>query len=1001
MFSQTSQLLQIQAANNNSHPRYGVDINNKLFFVSGKTYQQSFWKSDGTSVGTTVIAAASGTGPSPQFNNIKTIFPFGTKALLIAAPTAASFDQELWVSDGTSAGTFRLADIYPGSSGSNISNIKVVTFGGVTKALFSAYSPTDGQELWITDGTIAGTQLLKNINSSSASSNPFGFEQLGTNVLFFANDGTNGIELWKTDGTTAGTVLLKDIYSGITNSVDQGISKIIALGTYAFLNVKDGTNGVNFALYRTDGTTAGTQTLGPSYPNPANLTAFNNKLFFTNNYGSYTNLLYVDDGTGFPIFVNYYTGGTNVLNAEQLTPTANRLYLISKWLNGEARLYCIESYAPSLARDTRDINTGTADPFPIDASKRKLTPTDNDKVYFFANDGTSGTELWISGGDYVSTNRVTDAVSGSNGGDYSYLKTVGSRLFFVVNNASNQYDCYQTNDGATPTLVKNYTPALNISNLYPIAKVGSYLYFSAYNATSGYELYRTDGTTNSLVKDIETSVFNTNNSNFHPTINATNSQGLFFISNDGKNGLELWKTNGKQTGTSLFFEFNKYPTPEGLSAPNTSYDYYTTSTVFVNMYAYNDKIYIVTSDGVWVTDGINPPTKLITNYKLTNAATNFFNVMGGLVYFTVVNELWKTDGTVAGTTRIGVVDPLYEGDYNSIVGLELVNNKLYFLGYHYTYGQELFVSDGATISLVKDAQTGNNSASDLNKIRRVGNNLYYVLYNNSTGFELYKSDGTSVNTTLLKTFGFDSYAPSYLSNFNDTHLVFSGGDLTTGEELWKSDGTAVGTVMVKDIFPGNDSSSPINNTNRGQFSFYNGNVLFTANKGSGRGLFKSDLTAAGTDSVTSISTFDALATNTGVYFTTSFPSTGNEPYKVETDGASVRNVGDVIAGSSNSNPINMVASNGLIYMKTYDASFREFIHVFKMCKNEEVLSGTITSNSTTEAIDAVKTSAIVNSSITQNLLAKKYIQLNPGFRTSTNTIFSAKIGGCVYSTTTP
>jgi len=81
------------------------------------------------------------------------------------------------------------------------------------KLIFRATDSANGRELWITDGTAAGTTLLKDINPGGDSF-PFYFTRFNNRVFFRANDGTNGIELWVTDGTAAGTTLLRDINPG-------------------------------------------------------------------------------------------------------------------------------------------------------------------------------------------------------------------------------------------------------------------------------------------------------------------------------------------------------------------------------------------------------------------------------------------------------------------------------------------------------------------------------------------------------------------------------------------------------------------------------------------------------------------------------------------------------------------------------------------------------------------------------------------------------------------
>jgi ELWxxDGT repeat protein len=100
-----------------------------------------------------------------------------------------------------------------------------------------------------------GTVLVKDIYPGPAPSTfEPGFTELNGSLLFSADDGTSGYELWKTDGTEAGTVLVKDIDPGAPASYVTPLAK---LNDVLVLGADDGVHG--YELWKTDGT---------GHPNP-------------------------------------------------------------------------------------------------------------------------------------------------------------------------------------------------------------------------------------------------------------------------------------------------------------------------------------------------------------------------------------------------------------------------------------------------------------------------------------------------------------------------------------------------------------------------------------------------------------------------------------------------------------------------------------------------------------------------------------------------------------
>ena len=196
---------------------------------------------------------------------------------------------ELWKSNGTEAGTVMVKDINPdGNSDSNpygTSYPSELTAVGNT-LYFRAYGGKNGTELWKSDGTKDGTVMVKDINQASSgdpSSYPWELTAVNNTLYFRANDGTNGRELWKSDGTEAGTVMVKDI-----NPSDSGYPwELTAVNNTLYFTVYYGDDKEE--LWKSDGTKDGTvmvKDINPDYSgDPRELTAVGVTLYFSDNDG--------------------------------------------------------------------------------------------------------------------------------------------------------------------------------------------------------------------------------------------------------------------------------------------------------------------------------------------------------------------------------------------------------------------------------------------------------------------------------------------------------------------------------------------------------------------------------------------------------------------------------------------------------------------------------------------------------------------------------------------
>lgn len=239
-------------SNKDSDPDQFTILNNTLYFTADDGFGREVWKTDGTPSGTVMVADINPTGHSlPRhltphngllyfaagdgtneyalyktdgITTTKIAVPDNTNTYGVSAINdIVSFNGylffqaydpvhhwELWRSDGTTSGTAMFIDIEPNytpiNPGGYPKNLKVIG----NKLFFSAKKNNTDVELWVTDGTVNGTVMVKDINPSGASMPSDFFEYKGW-VFFGADDGVNGIELWTSDGTPGGTYMIENI----------------------------------------------------------------------------------------------------------------------------------------------------------------------------------------------------------------------------------------------------------------------------------------------------------------------------------------------------------------------------------------------------------------------------------------------------------------------------------------------------------------------------------------------------------------------------------------------------------------------------------------------------------------------------------------------------------------------------------------------------------------------------------------------------------------------
>ena len=194
----------------------------------------------------------------------------------------------MFISDGTEAGTTLLKEIQSSSQfGSNPSSKTLYNGQIYFSASNGGGGSNNGFEMWITDGTNSGTNLFLDINPGISSSFPEAFHEHNGLLFFQANDGVNGRELWVTDGTVAGTLMFADINPGASNGLIPE-SNFYSIQDKMYFAANDGTNGMELWMY--DSNTNSVQMIADINPSgdssPSGFTEMNGNLFFSANDGT-------------------------------------------------------------------------------------------------------------------------------------------------------------------------------------------------------------------------------------------------------------------------------------------------------------------------------------------------------------------------------------------------------------------------------------------------------------------------------------------------------------------------------------------------------------------------------------------------------------------------------------------------------------------------------------------------------------------------------------------
>ncbi len=684
----THQLLDIVAGS-------GADVDGTFYFSVGPPWGTSLWKSDGTAGGTVFVSRV-GTDPLSNGGPSR-LTSAGDRLYFLFDDGIHGFEP--WTSDGTEAGTKLLKDVTPGPTGTfsagSMSSVPLVDAGGLLFFACPAYSGP-GCGVWRSDGTEAGTFQVAALSFISSLVNVNG------TAYFAASDDTHGIELWKSDGTVAGTVLVRDIVAGAS-----------------------GSSGLE--LWRSDGTPAGT-----------------------------TLVTTVEPGNEAP--------------SAQLSASIPGAAVFGLW------------DTPSLLWRSDGTPAGTyslLEPVfvPNDSSPSYITDV-NGTILFAATDADHGRELWRSDGTPGGTVLVKDIEPGPDHSSPSQFFVTPSLVYFTATTSATGFEVYRTDGTEAGTFpIKDVQVSPDWQTAFGL--VGDVLVFAADDGVHGLELWRTDGTADGtfLLGDLRPGAESS-------TLNAVGmlSGRLYFSASDGTT-TALWRTDGTAAGTT------------SVASIPTFYMAGTELGAALFFSVWTSK----SGPELWRTDGTAAGTERFLDINPTGSSDPV--IIGRLENRLVLrandgthgSEPWITDGTVAGTELLKDINP---GTGSSGFGaFTFLGSTLLFFAHDGVHGFEPWKTDGTTAGtvLVRDVVAGPAGSYAWSAFSAMGHEALFTASDHVSGREFWRTDGTDAGTNRVADLnpGIASGVPHWYIGAGRMPPVRSGGrmffaatDGTTGHELW-------------------------------------------------------------------------------------------------------------------------------------------------------------------------------------------------------------------------
>jgi ELWxxDGT repeat protein len=572
----TALVLDIHPAGSSGPSEVGATTSAVYFGAYDSIHGVELWRTDGTAEGTSLVAdIRPGTAPALPPQLLPHLQDDTGDGLFFFFGDDGTTGAELWRTDGTEAGTFLVEDLFPGADGA-FDPLFLPTFPTRLDGdlIFASFSPDNRYRIRSSDGSAGGVVLLSEPDGQASAIErfwPFHGNDLAAaehGVVVRANDGGHGRELWSSDGTALHTRLLVDLCQPPCDDLGNfGPRYLTEVGERVFFVHGDDLETI--ALWASDGSSAGTHPVYPTAAWVGDLTPWTGgepRLLFASDPD-----LLVTDGT--PEGTVPLTPPGAGFSPASPTPAAGRVFFSLQAAGYVDRELWVSEGEEGDAVQVADIAPGalSSDPGHMTAF--------GGSVFFSADDGTSGREPWTSDGTAGNVVPLGDLRPGSAGsmraGEAAGRPmALGGHVYFAADDGVAGEELWRTDltPGGT-AMVADLNPGPAPSDPRPWLVWKGQLFFSAYGDAHGRELWRTDGTPGgtfriadihpgpgSGISDLLVDPWSTR----HPEPPVVWRDRLYFAATDGATGVELWSTDGSEAGTVQAADIHPGP---GSSSP--------------------------------------------------------------------------------------------------------------------------------------------------------------------------------------------------------------------------------------------------------------------------------------------------------------------------------------------------------------------------------------------------------------------------------------------------